>query len=633
MTSKKLFLICLVSLALVVFTSISSADLIKFARYPHICNGKIAFTYHGDIWVANEDGSNPYRLTDHVAKDIFPRFSPDGQYIAFSSDRMGNYDVWLIPVSGGEAKQLTFHTTGDSMLYWTPNGKNIIFQTSRKGAFYSPLYRTDLEGGLPVPMDMDFGSAGMMSQDGTKIAFNRQGFRYWRKHYRGNNNTDIWIQDLKTKAIQQLTDVDIKEFRTHTQDAFPMWGSDGLIYFMSERDDLFNIWKISPEGGDPTQVTFHTKDGIQYPSISPDGKTIVYENEFELWRYDIGKDQPQKISVSMDFDNKENLIEYIHVDSKADNYAPSLDGRYVALDYHGEIFIVPTNPEEGEKTQVTSSPRRDLIQNYSPDGKYLSYVSDESGDWEIWIYDILAGKSKQLSDNGNSKSGLQWSNDSQKLAWTASNKLYVSFVESGKTEEMAYNQANGFRLQGWSLDGGWLLYSRPDDDSNYDLYLFNTENKKEHNLTQNPFRDTAGRLTLDNRSMVFTSNRDNGVSHLFVLPLERLAEDPDDPIVKERMKQSETKKEKTEASEIPSLKVDIEGIDRRAVQITRGEEGVGSFFLSSEGKKVYFTSSDSKRSRAVCHRSRWEKPEKCQGRYIQKLKNEGRQKIFSFHQG
>jgi len=594
MKLKNFSMLSLVFLILVIFATSISAGQIKFARYPHICNGKIAFSYHGDIWVANEDGSHPYRLTDHVAMDIGPRFSPDGKWIAFSSDRMGNYDLWLIPVLGGAAKQLTFHTTNDQLVNWAPDGLKLIFKTGRKGTFNSPLYTVDLKGGLPVPMDMDMGSAGMISQDGTKLAFNRLGFRYWRKHYRGNNNTDIWVQDLGTKIIRQLTDLDTKKFRTHTQDAFPMWGSDGLIYFMSERDDLFNIWKISPEGGDPTQVTFHKKDGIQYPSISPDGQTIVYENEFELWRYDISNGEPQKISISMDFDNKDNLIEFIHVDSQADNYAPSLDGRYVALDNHGEIFIVPTNPEEGEKIQVTSSPWRDGIQSYSPDGKYLCYTSDESGDWEIWIYNLKTALSKQLTDHGNTKSGLQWSNDSQKLAWTASNKLYVSHIESGKTEELAYNQASGFRLLGWSYNSQWLLYSRPDDDSNSDIYLFNIMDKKEYNVTQNPFREREGYLTFDNKSLVFTSTRDSGISHLFVLPLERLVEDPDDPLVKERLKKNEIKKDEIEASENSSLKLNMEGIDRRAVQITSGEAAVGSFFVSKDGKKIYFSSQDTK---------------------------------------
>jgi tricorn protease len=579
-----------------VFFCLDSYATIKFARYPNICNGKIAFTYHGDIWIAEEDGSNPYRLTDHVAMDIFPRFSPDGQWISFTSDRMGNNDLWLIPVSGGQARQLTFHTANDTLVNWTPDGKKLIFSTSRKGAFSSPLYTVDLEGGLPLPMDMDQGSAGMISQDGKKLAFNRLGFRYWRKHYRGNNNTDIWLQDLATKKIEHLTDTDIKKFREHTQDAFPMWGSDGWIYFMSERDDLFNLWKISPQGGNPAQVTFHKKDGIQYPSISPDGSTIVYENEFELWRYDVGQPESRKIPISIAFDNKENLVEYLHVDSSADGFAPSPDGDSIAIDNHGEIFIVPVDPEVGEKTQITASPWRDSQELFSPDGKYLAYVSDESGDWEIWIHSLQTGQKRKLTGNGNTKDRLIWAKDSKKLAWTASNRLYVSDIEKGTSDELAYNEANGFRLQDWSKDGKWLLFVRADDNSNYDLYLFNITDKKEFNVSQNPFRETAGLLTADHKFLVFNSNRDNGINHLFVLPLERQNENPNDPLVKEKEKKKAEPKTKGEERklEIQDLKIDMEGIDRRAVQITDGDEGVGSFFLSPDGQKIYFTSSDSK---------------------------------------
>jgi len=263
----------------------AQADPIKFARYPHICNGKIAFSYHGDIWVANDDGSQAYRLTAHVAMDQFPRFSPDGEWIAFTSNRMGNNDIWVMPTGGGVPRQVTFHTTGDNVLYWTPDGDRIVFSTSRGASGWgSPLHTVSVEGGLPVRMEMDRAAAGMIRQDGRLIAFNRLGFRYWRKGYRGNNNTDIWVQDLQTREITQLTDLEIRDYREHAQDAYPMWGADGMIYFMSERDGIFNIWKIAATGGNPVQVTSHSADGVQYPSISPDGRTIIYENEFELWK-------------------------------------------------------------------------------------------------------------------------------------------------------------------------------------------------------------------------------------------------------------------------------------------------------------------------------------------------------------
>ncbi|MEC8784427.1 MAG: DPP IV N-terminal domain-containing protein, partial [Planctomycetota bacterium] len=182
------------SIALLLFIStslVSFADPIKFVRYPHISNnGQIAFSYHGDIWIANTDGTDARRLTAHVARDTFPRFSPDGQWIAFNSDRMGNTDIWVVPTVGGTPKQLTHHSTTDSIQYWTPDGQGIIATTSRGAAPWgSPLHIVPLDGGLPQPLEMDRGAAGMISQDGKQIAFNRGGFRYWRKHYRGNNNT------------------------------------------------------------------------------------------------------------------------------------------------------------------------------------------------------------------------------------------------------------------------------------------------------------------------------------------------------------------------------------------------------------------------------------------------------------
>ncbi len=571
------------------------AEPVKFVRYPNICKDKIAFTYHGDIWVANADGSKPLRLTVHVARDVFPRFSPDGEWIAFSSNRMGNNDIWVIPVAGGEPRQLTFHTTNDTMLYWTPDGGSIIFATSRRGTFYSPLYQVSVDGGLPTPLDVDFGAAGMMSQDGKLLAYNRMGFRYWRKHYRGNYNTDIWVRDFAAGTFTQLTDRDTKQFRQHTQDAFPMWGQDGMIYFMSERDGIFNIWKVAPGGGEPAQVTFHRKDGIQYPSISPDGKTIVYENEFELWRLDVPGGQPQRIPVSMDFDLKENLVQYLHVDSEVDDFSPSPDGSSLVVDNHGEIFVVPTDPEYGEKTQVTDSPWRDRGAEYSPDGKYICFISDESGDDELWLYTVASGERRRLTSHESQKRAYLWSPDSKRIVFVAANRLFLIEISGGEASELAYNQARGFLPWSFSNDGKWISYARQDDASNYDTYLFDVSAKVEYNVTQNPFRDYMGQITADDGKLVFVSTRDNGVSHLFVLPLNKQTEDPNDPLVKARIKKEKAaKKEGKEKAEAEALVLDMDRIDRRAVQLTRGENPVGSFFLSKDGRTVYFTSRDQK---------------------------------------
>ncbi|SVB75115.1 uncharacterized protein METZ01_LOCUS227969, partial [marine metagenome] len=408
-----------------VFTLPANADPIKFARYPHSSHGQIAFSYHGDIWVADNDGDNARRLTAHVANDTFPRFSPDGQWIAFTSNRMGNNDVFVVSVNGGVPQQLTFHTTSDTVQYWTPDGERIIFSTSRgTHAFYAPLYSVSRMGDLPVPMGMDQGATGMISQDGRLVAFNRYGMRYWRKGYRGNSQTDIWLQDLRSGEISQLTDTDTGRFREHTQDAYPMWGADGMVYFMSERDGIFNIWKIAPDGSGLAQVTDHGSDGVQYPSISPDGLTINYENEFEVWTLAVPGGAPERISIDLDFDPKNNMVEYLRSESQADSFYPSPKGRYLAVDYHGEIFIVPTNPDVGEKTQVTASGWRQRTAVWSPDGARLAYISDESGDQEVWVYDVDTGSSTRLSGHESEKTGRPiWSPDSSKLAFSAFNSL------------------------------------------------------------------------------------------------------------------------------------------------------------------------------------------------------------------
>lgn len=153
------------AVALSLLASSAAAEPVKFARYPHVSQGKLVFSYHGDIWIANENGSNPVRLTAHVARDTFPRLSPDGRWVAFTSDRFGNADVFVIPATGGEPKQLTFSTVPDTVLNWTPDGKGILVTTSRAvSPWRSPIHIVPVSGGLPVPLPIDGGVQGMIKQ-------------------------------------------------------------------------------------------------------------------------------------------------------------------------------------------------------------------------------------------------------------------------------------------------------------------------------------------------------------------------------------------------------------------------------------------------------------------------------------
>jgi tricorn protease len=469
------------------------------------------------------------------------------------------------------------------------------------------------------------------------------------------------VQDLPDGEIRQLTDADTESFREHRQDAYPMWGADGMVYFMSERDGIFNIWRIAPDGTGLQQVTRHGSDGVQYPSMSPDGTMITYENEFEVWKLAVpgspataasGGSTPERISIELDFDPKTNAVEYLTSESEADGFWPSPDGRYLAVDFHGEIFIVPTDPEVGEKKQVTASAWRQRDPVWSPDGAWLAYVSDESGDQEVWVYEVASGERRRLSDHESEKSDLVWSADSSKLAFAAFNALFVAEMAdiaagtdagaatgsaagatAGVATQVAFNAERGFQLGNFSPGGNWLVYARRNEDLDDEVYLFEIGTGAEHNLTRDPFRDTEGVITPDGKHVVFRSNRDDGTYQLFKVSLARLSEDPDDPLVRERRLLEEQRSGRggrggeggrgggtgeagggggesgetdtggdaegqagvagvNAATQSLALTVDTDGIQRRAVQLTSDGQSVGSFFLSEDGETVYYVGSD-----------------------------------------
>ncbi len=246
-------------------------------RHPTYSKGKVAFTYLGDIWVANENGSGAERLTDNKARDLLPRFSPDGNLIAFSSSRAGSYDVYVIPATGGKPKQLTFHSADDMVVAWTPDGKKIIFQSARgEGVFptVGTLYEVSADGGLEQPVNTDWGYWGSYSPDGAKFAFNRHPSVWNRQHYRGSYAADLWLEDVSAKKFTKLGDEDYKG-----NYLWPMYGRNGEIYYVADelpneksvkfggadvmQEHQQHLGKISEKpGGKPVQVTHHTSGSL-----------------------------------------------------------------------------------------------------------------------------------------------------------------------------------------------------------------------------------------------------------------------------------------------------------------------------------------------------------------------------------
>lgn len=607
MTRSSYFKSALVTLTVVALTlslsraplAAQSSDPVKFARLAGIASdGRVAFTYQDDIWVVDADGTNPRRITTHLARDFSPRFSPDGRWIAFTTNRNGNNDVYVVSSTGGEPKQLTWFAGNDEALYWVPDGKGIVMSSARgSNAWGSPLYLQPLDGSFATPLGMGIARAGMMSQDASMIAFNRNLPSAWRKEYRGNAAANIAVMNVKSGDITEITNTDLKQFKTMANNVFPMWGADGMIYFATEHDGPYNIFRMSPKGGVPQQVTNHTTGGVFFPSISPDGKKIVYQNDFDLYTIDVPNGKPKKLAIAMAFDPKENDISVLTTNGRAEGFSISPTGDYMAVDYHGEIMIVPTEAGVGERTQMTNSPWRDQLEVYSPDGRKIAYISDETGDQEVWVYDIASGARKKLTTYAAEKAGITWANNSQKLAYTADNKIFEIDVAGGLSREIAHNEAGGFNINQYSADGNWLLYGRSDDEQNADVYLYDIASKKEFNVTKSPWAERNAVLTPDGKTVVFASNRNGTTNQLYAVALSKIAEDPNDPIVRERIRRMAPAGGRggrggaapDDAPPAEAIHPDVDGIDRRAIELTTGANGVGSFFLSRDGKTVFYT--------------------------------------------
>ncbi|HEV2904375.1 MAG TPA: hypothetical protein VGW32_04965, partial [Pyrinomonadaceae bacterium] len=393
------------------FTTVVFAREAKLVRYPSYHNGRVAFTYLADIWVADETGQNVQRLTVNRARDAYPKFSTDGKWIAFSSDRNGNLDVFIIPSTGGTVKQMTFHSADDTVLGWTPDGRGVLFSSSRGEDFMAQLYIVNVDGGLPRRAGTDMGNAASFSSNGQRIAYTPKGQSYWRKFYRGSFQTDVWVADIAAKKFTQVTDFE-------GMDSWPMFsGSD--IYFVSDRDGngQTNIWRVADSGGKAEKVTSFRNGDVRFPSISADGRTIVFEHDFGIWKFDVASKRATPIKLDIDAETQENDVEMRAFASEANDYDLAPNSRRLVVSVHGELFVVPV--EEGDIRQLTDSPARDRFVSYSPDGKSVAFVSDRSGREELYVAPIDgAAEALKLTDIDALKSGYNWSPDSKEIAFT-----------------------------------------------------------------------------------------------------------------------------------------------------------------------------------------------------------------------
>ena len=376
-------------------------------------------------------------LTSHEGIELFPKFSPDGKWIAFSGEYSGNRQVYIIPVEGGAPTQLTYYNDVGIMpprggydyqvLGWTPDGKNVLFRGNRLpwGERMGKYYTISIDGGFETPLQIPEGGGGMLSPDGTKMVYTpiEREWRTW-KRYRGGRAQDVWIYDLKNNTTEKITDW----LGTDNQ---PLWVGN-KIYFTSDRTGTLNLYSYDLTSKQTTAVTEFDNYDVLWPSAGED--KIVYENGGYIYKYDPSTNKNEQVPIKV-FGDFAGTVPYIkNLKGQVNWFEISPTGKRALLEARGDVFTVPA--ENGEITNITQTPGiREIDPVWSPDGKWIAYLSDRTGEYEIFMKSSDgSGEEKQITNDGTIwRFDPVWSPDSKKLAFSDKNqKLWYVEVDGRK---------------------------------------------------------------------------------------------------------------------------------------------------------------------------------------------------------
>ena len=587
-------------------TASAAADEARLLRFPATNGSEVVFSYAGDLYKVPIEGGEAKALTSHIGYEMFARFSPDGKHIAFTGEYDGNREVYLMPSIGGEPVRLTYTSTngrdelGDRMgpnnivVNWTPDG-NIVYRNRIGESFTGKMWTVSPKGGMPTQIPLPEGGWCSFSPDGKKMAYNRvmREFRTW-KYYRGGMADDVWIYDQSSKTVENITNND-------AQDIFPMWIGDE-IFFASDRDNTMNLFVYNTKSKQTDKVTNFTDFDVKFPSSN--GSIIVFENGGYIYKFDPKSRKSEKITIYINSDNREARAERKNVGNKVTNLSISDNGTRAVVTARGEVFDTPI--KDGVVKNITrTAGSNDREGEISPDGKYIAYIGDGTGETEVYLYDLGNGTTRQLTkDNDTYIRTLYWTPDSKKILYTdRRNRLVEVDPVSGSKRTLITQPESEIRTVRFSPDNQWIATTRSGENNMSVIYLHNLSTGKEYAVTEKWYDSSSPIFSEDGKYLIFTSDRDltpiyssvewnYAYGNMSAVYMTMLASDTPSPLMlkpsAETDEPAKGKDEKADNSTV-TVKIDAEGLSDRIVKLPI-DNGSMARPVYCDGSKLYYSS-------------------------------------------
>ncbi len=493
---------------LLAFASLTFAQADKplLMQKPTLSNTQIVFVYAGDLWIVGREGGTAERLTTGTGTETNPMFSPDGSMIAFTGQYDGNVDIFIVAATGGVPRRLTYHPGADQVVGWTPDGKSVLFLSGRNSSMPAPTFFTiAIDGVSPTPIPLPMGFAASYSPDGSRLAYLplAPAFAQW-KRYRGGRTTKIWLANLADSSVEEVP-------RNNSNDFNPMW-IENKLYFLSDRNNTITLFSYDTATKRVTQAIVNA--GLDIKSATAGPGAIVYEQFGSINLYDLKSGKTNKVNVSLNGDLPAVRPHFEKVASRIANVNISPTGARAVFEARGEIISVPADKGDARNLTNTSGvAERDP--DWSPDGKWIAYFSDESGEYALHLREQSGlGEVKKIS-LGNPSSYFyspRWSPDSKKIVFLDKrlNLWYVDIAKGTPVKVDTNTFDNPFKVfdPSWSPDSKWIAYTRQLKNRLCAVFVYSLESAKSTQITDGLSDARFANFDKNGKYIYFTASTD-----------------------------------------------------------------------------------------------------------------------------